>query len=92
MIVAVAMKTQDGQVYIARNGHIEFYVLYPDKCDNATMGFITNDLKFVDRKEALIIAKRCKQIKFKAIDNDELYSEDIFIDIRKDCKNKEIKF
>ena len=41
-------------------------------------GFITNKGRFVDRKEALEIAKANNQIRHKTGGSDELYSEDLY--------------
>ena len=78
MIVAVAIKTKEGKRYISRKCHAELLMLYPNEFKYAEQGFLTSDDRFVDRKEALKIATECKQIKNKTVNNDELYSEDIF--------------
>jgi len=79
MIIAPAIKTKEGKVYASRNSHSELIILYPNDFKYSEQGFITNDLKFVDRKEALKIARKYNQIIKKSVDNDELYSEDIFL-------------
>ena len=79
MIIAPAIKTKDGEIYASRNSHSEILMLYPDKFKYAEQGFITSECKFVDRKEALKIARKYNQIIKKSVDNDELYSEDIFL-------------
>ena len=82
MIVAVAIKIND-EIYVSRNSHSELLVMYPDKFKYAEQGFLTSDCKFVDRNEALLIARKYNQIKNKWVDNDELYSEDIFLERNK---------
>ena len=79
MIVAVAIKIND-EIYVSRNSHSELLMMYPDKFKYAEQGFLTSDCKFVDRNEALLIARKYNQIKMKIVDNDELYSEDIFLE------------
>lgn len=80
MIIAVAIRTENNEIYVSRNCHAELLIMYPDKFKYAEQGFLTSDCKFVDRKEAMIIAMKNKQIKHKTVDNDELYSEDIFLE------------
>ena len=79
MIIAPAIKTKEGKIYISRNSHSEILMLYPNEFKLAEQGFITSECKFVDRKEALKIAKEYKQINNKIVDNNELYSEDLFL-------------
>lgn len=79
MIVAVAMKDKDGKIYVSRNAHVELMVLYPEKFKYAEQGFLTSDCRFVDRVEALAIAKKYNQIVVKHGLDTELYSEDIFL-------------
>lgn len=79
MIVAVAIRTKDGNVKISRNSHSELLVMYPEEFKNAEQGFITSDGLFVDRKKALEIAQKNKQIITKHGLDTELYSEDIFL-------------
>lgn len=79
MIVAVAIKTPDGEVLVSRHCHSELIVMFPDKFMNAEQGFLTSKNRFVDRKEACIIAKKYNQIVQKHGLDDELYSEDIFM-------------
>jgi hypothetical protein len=45
---------------------------------NGEQGFVTDEGKFVDRREAFKIARECKQIIRKHGRPDELYSEDIY--------------
>lgn len=82
MIVAVAIKIND-EIYVSRNSHSELLVMYPNKFKYAEQGFLTSDCRFVDRNEALLIARKYNQIKNKVVDNDELYSEDIFLERNK---------
>lgn len=79
MIIAPAIKTRNGEIYISRNNHAEILMLYPSEFKNAEQGFITSECRFVDRKKALKIAKKYNQIQDKSINNDELYSEDLFL-------------
>ncbi len=79
MIIAPAIKTKNGKIYASRNSHSELIILYPDEFKNSEQGFITDDLRFVDRKEALIIAKKENSNLKKLVDNDELYSEDLWL-------------
>jgi len=79
-IVAVAMKNlKTEEVYVSRNSHSELIIMFPDIFKKCEQGFLTSKCRFVDRKEALKIAKKYKQITYKCVDNDELYSEDIFL-------------
>lgn len=79
MIIAVAIKTKEGKIYASRHCHAELLVLYKDKFKHAKQGFLTSECKFVDRKEALKIAKEWNQIVVKHGSDTELYSEDIFL-------------
>lgn len=79
MIIAPAIKTKEGKVYASRNSHSELIILYPNDFKYAEQGFITDDLKFVDREEALIIAKKENPNLNKLVDNNELYSEDLWL-------------
>jgi len=72
MIIAPAIKTKNGKIYASRNSHSELIILYPDEFKNSEQGFITDDLRFVDRKEALIIAKKENSNLDKIVDTDEL--------------------
>lgn len=83
MIIAPAIKTKEGKIYASRNSHSELIVLHPNEFKNSEQGFITDDLKFVDRKEALKIAKKENSNFKKLVDTDELYSEDLWIGGRK---------
>ena len=79
MIIAPAIRTEDGRVYASRNSHSELIILYPDDFKYSEQGFITDDLRFVDRKEALKIAKKENSNLNKLVNNDELYSEDLWL-------------
>lgn len=79
MIVAVAIKTKNDEIYVSRNSHSELLILYPDKFKDAEQGFLTSDCRFVDRVEGLAIAKKYNQIVVKHGLDTELYSEDIFL-------------
>lgn len=83
-IVACAFRdSKDGKIYISRMCHAEIIGMFFGAQDKETshrceQGFITNLDRFVDRKEALQIARNAKQELHKWCDTDELYSEDIF--------------
>lgn len=79
MIIAPAIKTKEGKVYAGRNSHSELIMLHPYEFNNSEQGFITDELKFVGREEALLIARDCNQIVNKLVDNNELYSEDLWL-------------
>jgi len=79
MIIAPAIKTKEGKIYASRKSHSELIILYPNEFKYAEQGFITDDLRFVDRKEALIIAKKENSNLNKIVDTDELYSEDLWL-------------
>ena len=79
MIVAVAIKTKEGEILVSRHCHSELLVMFPDKFKDAEQGFLTSKCRFVDRKEAFKIANRYNQIVLKHGMPDELYSEDIFL-------------
>lgn len=83
-VVACAFRdSEDGKIYISRMCHAEIIGMFFGAQDKETshrceQGFITNLDRFVDRKEALQIARNAKQELHKWCDTDELYSEDIF--------------
>lgn len=83
-VVACAFRdSKDGKIYISRMCHAEIIGMFFGAQDKETshrceQGFITNLDRFVDRKEALQIARNAKQELHKWCDTDELYSEDIF--------------
>lgn len=79
MIVAVAIKTKQNEIYVSRNSHSELLMLYPHIFKDAEQGFLTSDCRFVDRVEGLAIAKKYNQINVKHGLDTELYSEDIFL-------------
>ena len=79
IIVAVAIKTKEGEVLVSRYSHSELMVMFPDKFKNAAQGFLTSKCRFVDREEALKIANRYNQIIIKHGMQNELYSEDVFL-------------
>lgn len=79
MIIAPAIKTKNGKIYASRNSHSELLALHLEEFKYSEQGFITDDLKFVNRKEALEIAKRENKNLNKLVDTDELYSEDLFL-------------
>ena len=83
MIIAPAIRTEEGKVYASRNSHSELIILYPNDFKYAEQGFITDDLRFVNREEALIIAKKENPNLNKLVDNNELYSEDLWLGDRK---------
>lgn len=75
-IVAPAIR-KNNEIRISRFCHAEMI-----GCDfffkGAEQGFITNFCRFVDRKEALKIAKQNNSNFNKVCESDELYSEDLF--------------
>lgn len=83
-IVACAFKdTADGKIYLSRTCHAEIIGIFFGVQDKeighrCVQGFITNFDRFVDREEALQIARNAKQELHKICDTNELYSEDIF--------------
>lgn len=79
IIVAVAMKTKEGRVFVSRHSHSELIVMYPKEFKYAEQGFLTSKNRFVDRNEAFKIADYRNQIVQKHGLKDELYSEDIFL-------------
>lgn len=83
MIIAPAIKTKNGKIYASRNSHSELIILYPNDFKYSEQGFITDDLRFVDRKEALQIAKKENNNLNKLVNNDELYSEDLWLERNK---------
>ena len=79
MIIAPAIKTKEGKIYISRMSHSELLVLHKEDFKYSEQGFINDDLRFVDRKEALKIARKENKNLNKLVDNDELYSEDLWL-------------
>lgn len=79
IIVAVAIKTKEGEILVSRHSHSELIVMFPDKFKDAEQGFLTSKCRFVDREEAFKIADYRNQIVVKHGMPDELYSEDIFL-------------
>lgn len=75
-IVAPAIR-KNNEIRISRFSHAEMI-----SCDyffkGAEQGFVTNYDRFVDRKEALQIAKQNNSNLNKVCESDELYSEDLF--------------
>ena len=76
LIVAPAIR-KNNEVRISRFCHAEL-IDTEYFFRGAEQGFVTNLNRFVDRKEALQIARNAKQELHKWCDTDELYSEDIF--------------
>lgn len=76
-IIAPAAKKGD-EVRISRFCHAEL-ISYDGFFKCAEQGFITSFNRFVDRKEALKIAKQNNENLNKLCESDELYSEDLFI-------------
>lgn len=54
-------------------------LIYRENKFNQIQGFLTNKKRFVDRNEAMQIAKRCGQLINMNINHDELYSEDVWL-------------
>ena len=79
MIIAPAIKTPEGKIYASRNSHSELIILYPEEFKHSEQGFITDDLRFVDRITALKEAIKYNDNLEKLVDTDELYSEDLFL-------------
>jgi len=46
---------------------------------NKIQGFLTDKKRFIDRKEAMQIAKECGQLINTNINKDELFSEDVWL-------------
>lgn len=68
---------KDHMVYSAPD-HSKCYQMQPKgELINAEQGFITETYTFVNRKEALEIAKYFNQINHKTLPEDELFSEDL---------------
>lgn len=78
-IVYAAIKDQNGTIHTGRRHHIIFGRLKYLKITHigAVQGFVTNMGRFVDRKDALVIALSCGQAT-PPIRGDNLYSEDIY--------------
>ena len=89
-IIAPAAKLND-EVRISRFSHAE---LMGDKFfKKAEQGFITNLDKFVNREEALKLAKEGNSNLNKLCDSDDLYSEDLFLnEFKLKKENKELKY
>lgn len=82
-IIAVAIKTKEGEILVSRHSHSELLMMYPNKFKYAEQGFLTSKCRFVDRKEALDLAKKYNSNLNKLVDTNELYSEDLFLNERK---------
>lgn len=87
-IIAPAYKAKDGRIYISRFAHMEIVQLFKEIDDKdihkeSIQGFITSYDRFVDRKEALEIAKKNNKNLKKICPSDELYSEDLFLNEQK---------
>ena len=87
-IIAPAYKAKDGRIYISRFAHMEIVQLFKEIDDKdihkeSIQGFITSYDRFVDRKEALEIAKKNNKNLKKLCPSDELYSEDLFLNEQK---------
>ena len=76
-IIAPAVK-KDDEIRISRFCHAEL-ISYDNFFKGAEQGFITSLNRFVDRKEALKIAKQNNKNLNKLCESDELYSEDLFM-------------
>ena len=73
-IVAVAIRTPEGEVFVSRYSHSELLVMFTDKFKYAEQGFLTSKCRFVNRKEGFKIAEKHNQIVLKHGLKDELYS------------------
>lgn len=85
-IVGVAIKAPDG-VIASQSKPSRHHDVIRHMCDvmdynrvpgNFVQGFITNTNRFVDRKEALVIAKEANQLIRKTPPEDILFSEDLW--------------
>lgn len=89
-IIAPAVK-KDDEIRISRFCHAEL-ISYDNFLKGAEQGFITSLNRFVDRKEALKIAKQNNKNLNKLCESDELYSEDLFMNEHELInKNKELE-
>lgn len=79
MIKAAAIRYPQGDILTARRHHliIAKAASYGVSSVGAEQGFVTTTGKFVDRKQAMEIAKRMGQMP-KDHKNPELYSEDLW--------------
>jgi hypothetical protein len=88
-IIASAIQLENGQIYVGkRHSDAQKNALIYSKSKIAKEGFITTLLRFVNRKEAYLIAKEHDQFKREEIqkacgvkngyNGEELYSEDLW--------------
>lgn len=78
VIIAPAIRTESGKIYISRYSHANILRMYPLQFKYAEQGFITSRCRFVDREEGLKIAKEGNGL---IKDNStELFSEDLFLE------------
>lgn len=85
-IIAAAIQGPDGSIYHslkpARHGDVIQAIIYKGVVDvvpgDWPQGFITSKLRFVDRREAYLIAKERGQLGRTAGPGPELYSEDVW--------------
>ncbi len=85
MITHVAIKTEDGVVWSLpspNRHHDVINYIYEHKQDEKMVigeqGFLNNEGKFLDRKEALYIAVQAGQLIRKTFPENELFSEDLW--------------
>jgi hypothetical protein len=93
MIIASAIKLKDGQIFLGkRHGDAIFAahkILEVEHISFVDDGFLTSDLQFLSRKEALLYAKAHGQFKREEMqkkigrriysyNGDELFSEDLW--------------
>ena len=77
--IKLACVKYDDKLYTGFN-HGECFKKLPQNANmsNTIQGFITNNGRFVDRRNAYKIAENANQIKYKKTNNDILISEDLY--------------
>lgn len=86
-IVKAAIKVRD-KIYIGfDHGECFSHAEFPIPVEDIRQGFITSDGDFVNRKEAMIIAKESGQLRYET-DKQTLISEDLHIDWLHKQENK----
>ncbi len=86
MIIASAIKLNDGQIFVGKTHNAAIYNASVTLClhgmPEMEQGFLTSKLEFLSRKEAYIYAKKTKQFKRRDTGNHyngkELFSEDLW--------------
>ena len=78
-IVKAAIRVKD-KIYTGfDHGECFSYAVFPIPVEDLEQGFITSDGEFVNRKEAMIIAREAGQLRYET-DKQTLISEDLHID------------